>query len=107
MFVLEEYFILDVRTEREFDLAHIPGSVNIPHRKILVTQYPGSSGLALKRIPMDKKIILFCGKGRRACLVEKVLNKLGYDVLNLLRYEHAEDYVSSLRELEKEKAGWK
>lgn len=29
-----DYVLLDVRTEMEFDLSHIPDTVNIPHKRI-------------------------------------------------------------------------
>lgn len=92
-------FILDVRTEQEFEEKSIGGSVNIPHRKILVVEYPGSLRLSLRKIPKDKKIIVFCSSGSRSTQAASVLERLGYDVLNMLTYEHAEDFLSSLSEL--------
>ena len=98
---IEDYFILDVRDYREHDEKSIEGSVNIPHRMILVTEYPGSSGFYLKKIPKDKIILIYCATGKRASLVEPVLLRNGYKVLNILKYEHAEDFVNSIRKIEK------
>ena len=96
---IEEYFILDVRDSEEFELQKIEGSFNIPARMILVTEYPGSKGLYLKKIPKDKTVLVYCSSGKRATLVEKVLKKNGFEVLNILKYEHAEDFVNSLRKI--------
>ena len=94
---IEECFILDVRTEGEFEQKSIEGSTNIPHRKILVVEYPGSIGFALTKIPKDKKIVIYCETGSRSKQVEKVLTKKGYDVINLLKFEQAEDFVKALK----------
>lgn len=98
---VEDYFILDVRDEEEYDSKHIEGSHNIPHRMILVVEYPGSIGHALKKIPKDKTILMFCSTGKRARLAEKVLSKRGYDVFNIMSFEHAEDFINSLKVINK------
>lgn len=97
---IKECFILDVRTEGEFEEKSIEGSTNIPHRKILVVEYPGSIGFALTKIPKDKKIVIYCKTGTRSKQVEKVLTKKGYSVINLLKFEQAEDFVKALKERE-------
>ena len=95
---IKECFILDVRTEGEFEEKSIEGSTNIPHRKILVVEYPGSIGFALTKIPKDKKIVVYCETGSRATQAAKVLTKKGYNVINLLNFEQAEDFVKALKE---------
>lgn len=97
---IEDYFILDVRDSEEYEEKHIEGSVNIPCRMILVTEYPGSTGFYLTKIPKDKIILLFCNSGKRACQAQKVLVKNDYSVFNILTYEHAEDFVKSLKEFQ-------
>ena len=97
---IKECFILDVRTEGEIEEKSIEGSTNIPHRKILVVEYPGSIGFALTKIPKDKKIVIYCKTGTRSKQVEKVLTKKGYSVINLLKFEQAEDFVKALKERE-------
>ena len=91
---------MDVRTEGEFEEKSIEGSTNIPHRKILVVEYPGSIGFALTKIPKDKKIVVYCKTGSRATQAAKVLTKKGYSVINLLKFEQAEDFVKALKERE-------
>ena len=71
----KDAIILDVRTEEEYDLGTIPGSINIPHTDI-------RSKLA--SIPKDRPIIVFCAIGVRGYLAERMLRQLGYDeVYNL------------------------
>ena len=65
---IEDYFILDVRDEEEYENRRIDGSCNIPYRMILVVEYPGAIGHALKKIPKDKTILMFCSTGKRASL---------------------------------------
>ena len=38
---IEDYYLLDVRDEEEFETESIPDSHNIPHRMILVSEIPG------------------------------------------------------------------
>lgn len=96
---IEDYFILDVRDSEEYDVKSIEGSFNVPLRMILVTEYPGSTGFYLSKIPKDKIILLYCSSGKRARRAEAVLLKNGYEVVNILKYEHAEDFVNSLRKI--------
>ena len=95
---LEEHFFLDVREESEFDESRIAGSVNLPHRKIRQIESPDSIGFWESKIPKDKIIILYCATGKRAKIAEKILVKKGYEVINLLTFEHAEDYAKAIRE---------
>lgn len=94
-----DLFILDVRDAEEFEKKNIEGSFNIPHRMILVSELPGSIGFYIKKIPKDKTILLFCDSGKRARMVERTLLKNGFNILNILTYEHAEDFVNCLRKV--------
>ena len=96
---IEEYYILDVRDSEEYEERSIEGSHNIPLRMILVSEYPGSMGFYLSKIPKEKIILLYCSSGKRAVQAEAVLTKRGFDVVNVMKYEHAEDFVSSLRKI--------
>ena len=67
----EDVILLDVRTPREYEAAHIPGAVNI------------SRGLLEFRIwsvvpDKEKKIFVYCKSGARAALATKLLNDYGY-----------------------------
>jgi NADPH-dependent 2,4-dienoyl-CoA reductase/sulfur reductase-like enzyme/peroxiredoxin family protein/rhodanese-related sulfurtransferase/TusA-related sulfurtransferase len=68
-------FILDARTEEEFDLGAIDGAVNIPHTLIRSR---------LSEIPKDRPIIVYCAMGVRGYLSERMLEQHGYkEVYNL------------------------
>lgn len=71
----EELFLLDIRTADEFQLGSISGAVNIPLDEI--RQH-------LNEIPMDKKIVVFCGVGLRGHVACRILSQHGYEsVYNL------------------------
>lgn len=67
----KDYVILDVRTQEEFDQAHIPGAILIPNDQI---------SAEAERILMDKNqlILVYCRSGRRSKLAAEELVKLGY-----------------------------
>ncbi len=64
-------FIVDVRTQKEWDEGHLPNTISIPIGN-LVTELP-------ERIPDKNARILFvCKKGIRASAVVVIAHKLGY-----------------------------
>ena len=58
--------LLDVRTEDEYELNHIEGSINIPLEKLR-----GS----LDKIPRDKHVILCCQQGKKSYFAWRILNQ--------------------------------
>ena len=68
-------FLLDIRTPDEFALGSLPGAVNIPKEEVRIS---------LERIPKDKKIVVLCGVGLRAYLVERILKQKGYADVSIL-----------------------
>ncbi|MCX7903205.1 MAG: FAD-dependent oxidoreductase [Caloramator sp.] len=69
-----EYFIVDVRTDLEYETGHIEGAVNIP-----VDELRGR----LNEIPRNKKIVVYCKVGLRGYIAYRILLQNGYDVYNL------------------------
>ena len=67
----QDYVILDVRTQEEFDEKHIPGAVLIPDYEI--TQ-KAETVLQNK----EQLILVYCRSGRRSKLAAQELEKLGY-----------------------------
>lgn len=68
--------LLDVRTQEEFDLGNIPGSVNIPVDDLRER---------LGEIPADKPVVIYCGVGLRGYLASNILRQNGFsDVRNLI-----------------------
>ncbi len=97
---LDEHFFLDVREESEFEEKSIDGSFNLPYRKVCAIELASSIGFWESKIPKNKIIVIYCATGKRAKLAEKSLLKKGYQVINLLTFEHAEDYALAIREKE-------
>ena len=72
---VEDRFLLDIRTPEEHGIDTIEGAVNIPQNELRKR---------LGEVPKDKKIIVFCGVGKRAYMGERVLRQNGFDeVYNL------------------------
>ena len=67
----ENYIILDVRTQEEFDEKHIPGAILIPDYEIEEKA---------EKILTDKNqlILVYCRSGRRSKNASEILEKLGY-----------------------------
>jgi NADPH-dependent 2,4-dienoyl-CoA reductase/sulfur reductase-like enzyme/rhodanese-related sulfurtransferase len=70
----EKYGLLDVRTEAEWNLGHIPGAVHIPNTQLRKR---------LGELSKDKEWIVYCGVGRRAYVMERMLKQNGFRVANL------------------------
>lgn len=67
----QDYIILDVRTQQEYDTGHIPGAILIPNETI-GTQEPA-------QLPDKSKLILvYCRSGNRSKQAAEKLVKLGY-----------------------------
>ena len=67
----ENYIILDVRTNEEYEESHIPGAVLIPHEQI-------EEKAATVLNDKDRLILVYCRSGRRSKLAAEKLVKLGY-----------------------------
>ena len=67
----EEYILLDVRTEGEYDEGHIPGAINLPNEDN-ATEAP--EWLSDK----DRMILVYCRSGRRSKQAAEKLAALGY-----------------------------
>ena len=68
------YGILDVRTDPEWALGHIPGAVHITNSDLRSR---------LDELDRDKTWIVYCKVGRRAYVMERMLRQHGYRVQNL------------------------
>jgi rhodanese-related sulfurtransferase len=67
----EEYILLDVRTQAEYEEAHIPGAILIPDTDI--------AERAEDMMPdKDRLILVYCRSGRRSKLAAETLVELGY-----------------------------
>ena len=67
----EEYVLLDVREQNEYDEGHIPGAILIPYTEI--------EEKAESMIPdKNKQILVYCRSGRRSKIASEALLELGY-----------------------------
>ncbi len=65
----EDHFLLDIRTRDEYALGTIENAVNIPLDELRSH---------LEALPVDKKIIVFCGVGLRAHVACRILKQHGF-----------------------------
>jgi rhodanese-related sulfurtransferase len=63
--------ILDVRSEKEYAEAHIPGALNIPHDQL-------ADRLSEIHAAKTDEIVVHCRSGYRAGIAEKTLSEAGY-----------------------------
>jgi phage shock protein E len=79
----EKPFVIDVRTEAEWNNGHLEGAILIPYDVI---------GEKIGTVANDKsgRIYVYCRSGRRSQIAKETLEKLGYkDVRNLGSLEDA------------------
>ena len=63
-------FILDVRTQEEWDEGHIPGATLIPLDEL---------GMRLSELPQDEEIIIICRSGNRSAVGRDTLLNAGFE----------------------------
>jgi len=64
----KDVFILDVRTQEEYNEAHIKGANLIPIQELEAN---------INKIPKDKKVIVHCAKGKRSAKACEILKDKG------------------------------
>jgi len=64
-----EVFILDVRTQEEYNEGHISGSTLIPVQELEAR---------LNELPRNKKILVYCRSGNRSATASEILIKNGF-----------------------------
>ena len=72
------YVVLDVRTPAEYAEGHIPGT----HFNIDVLE-DSYTEIALKNLPKEKPVALYCRSGNRSKNAARILAENGYQVLEL------------------------
>lgn len=79
MKVNPELIILDVREPKEFDAAHIEGSIHVP-RGVLESACEWDYDDTVPELVMarDKEVVVVCRSGRRSAFAAKVMESLGY-----------------------------
>lgn len=69
---MQDAVLIDVRTDEEYALGSIEGSLNIPVDDLRTR---------LAEIPQNKKVIVFCGTGHRSYFAYRILAQSGFDDL--------------------------
>jgi rhodanese-related sulfurtransferase len=72
----KDYFLIDLRSEKEYKKMHVKGSKNIFWLNILDDKN-------LKKLPKDKPIFLICYVGHTSSQVLTLLKLLGYNVISI------------------------
>ena len=67
-----EYIIIDVRTNDEYNISHVQDAINIPYDE-----------LENANLDKNKLIFVYCKSGTRSLIAYKTLTKLGYNVYDL------------------------
>lgn len=67
-----EYVIVDVRTEEEYDQGHLVNSINIPYDE-----------LQQAKLDNNKVILVYCASGNRSSMAYNILTNLGYEVYDM------------------------
>lgn len=84
----KEAVLLDVRTEEEYALGHIPNSKNLP------VQVIDKVGKIVSR--KDVPVFVYCRSGNRSSMAEEMLKNMGYkkvkNIGGILSYSGAVEY---------------
>lgn len=76
---LTGYYIVNYWPKAEYDLGHIPGAVNY-----VTSPTDFAYSTALKTLPTDKPIAVYCYTGQTSAHIAAYLRVLGYDAKSLL-----------------------
>ena len=76
----DNYIVVDVRTNEEYETGHVVGSINIPYDEINKDT----------ELDKTKTILVYCKSGARSKKAYDTLKSLGYDVYDLGAYDSVE-----------------
>jgi sulfur-carrier protein adenylyltransferase/sulfurtransferase len=72
----EDFAIVDVREDREWNLGYIPGAIHIARGTL--------EGRIESAVPRQRKVVLYCARGNRSALAAVTMGEMGYhDVTSL------------------------
>jgi hydroxyacylglutathione hydrolase len=81
--------VLDVRGAAEFEAAHVPDALHVPHTRI---------GINVDNLPVDKPLLVYCNSGARAAAAVAMLARLGFNAIdvndNFANYRRAEQFAA-------------
>ena len=67
----DDFVLIDVREQNEFEINRIPGSILIPKGEFL-------TGEAFAKLPSDKQIVIHCKSGKRSADALAVVKRIGF-----------------------------
>ena len=67
----ENFVLLDVRTQEEYNAGYIAGAILLPYDEI-------NAKATIVLPDKEKEIVLYCRSGRRSAIAKKALVELGY-----------------------------
>ena len=77
----KKILVIDVRTPKEFEADHIPGSVNIPLDEL-------EQKISEMKLAKDTTIVTMCEHGGRSSNAAMELQKMGYKTVSFCRMDH-------------------
>jgi len=81
--------IIDVREPEEFAIDHVEGAINLTPKEIL------DGAIALKDVPQETELVLYCVSGSRSNFAIIELQKLGYNnIVNGINKYHVKSKYS-------------
>ena len=83
----ENYIILDVRTQAEYNQGHIPNAICIPNETI-------DENVVNKLPDKNQMILVYCRSGNRSKQAAEKLKKLGYT--NLIEFGGIRDWKGEI-----------
>lgn len=83
----ENYIILDVRTQAEYNQGHIPNAICIPNETI-------DENVVNKLLDKNQMILVYCRSGNRSKQAAEKLKKLGYT--NLIEFGGIRDWKGEI-----------
>ena len=75
----EKFILLDVRTEEEYEVSHIPNSINIPLSSL-------ESQIEHLLPYKDEKVVIYCRSGSRSTMAASMLDECGFKHIYNLKY---------------------
>lgn len=66
--------VVDVRGAAEFDAAHVPGAVNIPHTRV---------GVSFSALPDGRPLLVHCNSGARSAAAVSLLERHGVEAVQV------------------------
>ena len=80
---LKKYFIIDTRSKGEYELGHVPGSINIPFDQVLEN---------IEIIDKNMPLVLYCGSNSRSKFAADILAHAGYKDITIAPGVRLYDY---------------